>query len=212
MKIIEDVNNKPQKHILKNKYWSDNGIEVERYRLPVGDYILANEKVEDVISRKAKRGIDIKMMDFMGTYKVCVDTKYDIQELISDICGKDHERFRDSCILSQNNGIQMYVLVENKESQIKVGRDKYITNKYVGSLNDLLKWANPRLFLFRNGKQRFPTATRGQQLAKACITMEHKYGVKFVFCKPEESGAKVIELLTKGVTNNEEQVFPTEET
>lgn len=194
MKLIEDINNKPAKHILKNKYWEQNGVEVMRYRLPVGDYILVNDKVQDVIDRKTKRGIDVKMMDFMGTYHICVDTKKDIQELISNICGKEHDRFRDSCLLCKNNNIKLVVLVENKASQIRCG-SKIINNPYVGDLKALFKWINPRLFLFRNGKQRFPTATRGAQLAKACLTMQLKYGVEFLFCKPEEAGQRVIDIL-----------------
>ena len=65
-----------------------------------------NEKVQDVIIRKAKRGIDVKKMDFLGSYKICIDTKRDIQELIGDICGKQHDRFRDELVLAQNNGIK----------------------------------------------------------------------------------------------------------
>ena len=194
MKLIEDVNNKPQKHVAKNRYWSSKGIEVMRYRLPVGDYIMVNDKVQDVIDRKAKRGIDVKMMDFMGTYNICVDTKKDIQELISDICGKQHDRFRDELLLAKNNGIKLIVLVENHASTIKCGQ-KIINIPYVNDLKALFKWANPRLFLFRNGKQRFPTATRGAQLAKACLTMQLKYGVEFVFCKPEDAGRRIIEIL-----------------
>lgn len=34
------------------------------------------------------------------------------------------------------------------------------------------------------------------------ITMEKKYGVKFVFCSPRNAGEKVVELLSKGVETN----------
>ena len=60
------------------------------YPLPCGDYIVANDKVLDVISRKENRGIPVKKMDFLGTFNVTVDTKKDIQELVGDICGKQH--------------------------------------------------------------------------------------------------------------------------
>ena len=82
MIIVEDVNNKPNQHILKNEYWQQQNIEVKRYRLPIADYIIANDKVLDVIERKTKRGIEPKMMDFLGTYTVAVDTKKDMLELI----------------------------------------------------------------------------------------------------------------------------------
>ena len=64
--IIEDANNKIGKHDIKNKWWSDQGVKVWRYRLPVGDYIIMNDKVQDVIDRKARRGVPVKMMDFLG--------------------------------------------------------------------------------------------------------------------------------------------------
>ena len=35
-----------------------------------------------------------------------------------------------------------------------------------------------------------------QQLVKSMLSMQEKYGVEFLFCTPEESGAKVIELLS----------------
>ena len=37
--------------------------------------------------------------------------------------------------------------------------------------------------------------TSGTILAKAMLTMQLKYGVEFVFCRPEDAGAKVLELL-----------------
>lgn len=56
----------------------------------------------DVINRKNERGVPVKKMDFLGTYNVTVDTKKDIQELVGDICGKQHARFRDECILAHS--------------------------------------------------------------------------------------------------------------
>lgn len=43
-----------------------------------------------------------------------------------------------------------------------------------------------------------PNATKGETLAKAIETMEQKYGVKFLFCKPEEAGAMILKLLEVG--------------
>lgn len=197
MQIIEDKAQKQGKHKLKNHYWKQNQIEVERYPLPVGDYILVNERVQDVLDRKAKRGMAVKKMDFLGTYDVCVDSKMSVQELVFDVCGKSHARFRDECILAQNNGIQLYILVENEGKRIRGD----IWNKTITRLEDLHSWVNPRLFVTKNGKQVYPTATKGETLQKACKTMEKKYGVKFLFCSKKDAGRMVIELLTKGEEN-----------
>jgi ribosome-associated protein len=50
----------------------------------------------------------------------------------------------------------------------------------------------------------YPTATKGITLKKACITMTQKYGVEFMFCRPNEAAEKVIELLATGneIANN----------
>lgn len=196
IRLLEDKAQQSNKHIKKNEYWLKNGVEVIRTPLPVGDYVLVNDKIQDVLDRKAARNIEPKKMDFLGTYDICVDTKKDIQELIGDICGKQHERFRDECILAQNNGIQLIILVENDFEWIS--KSKNIYNKPVRSLEDLFSWKNKRAFMWRNEKQLFPNATKGSTLARACLTMSKKYGVCFEFSTKAEAGAKVIELLQGG--------------
>lgn len=191
--IIEDKGQKEGLHILKNRYFKSHDIEVLRAPLPVGDYIIATDKVADVIHRKSVRKMELKKMDFLGTYDVSVDTKKDMQEIVGNICGKAHPRFRDECILAQNNGIKLYVLVENTDG--------------VKCVQDVFKWQNSRLhrynriaFMHSQGNwlsKPLPKAkpTSGETLAKAMLTMQLKYGVEFVFCRPEDAGAKVIELL-----------------
>ena len=195
MILISDKAQQKGKHLIKENWWKNNGVDVLYHPLPVGDYVIANAKVLDVIERKAKRGIETKKMDFLGTYDVVCDTKKDIQELIGDICGKQHARFRDEAILAQNNGIKLYILVENKDG--------------VKDVRDLFKWQNPRMhrynkILYNHRLGRWsnipePKAppTSGQTLAKACLTMNLKYGVEFMFCTPNEAGKRVIELLTQ---------------
>ena len=193
--IIEDVNNKIGKHDLKNKWWSEQGVKVWRYRLPVGDYIIRNEMVQDVIERKAKRGVPVKMMDLLGTYKVCVDSKFGLQELIGDF-QKDHERFRDELLLAKNNGIKLYIVVENDFQWIS--QRKNIYNTPVKEIKDLFRWKNPRAFIFKEGKQAYPNCAKGSWLAKCCMTVEEKYGCKFVFCKPDEAAEVIIKILQGG--------------
>lgn len=192
MILVEDKGNKEGLHKIKNAYWQSQGIDVVRYPLPVGDYVLMNDKIQDMLGRKANRGIEPKKMDFLGTYNVCCDTKKDIQELVGDICGKQHDRFRDECLLAQNNGIKLYILVENESFTI---RGKNVESPFISRLEDLHKWVNPRLWIRKGGRQAYPNATRGITLQKACYTMQKKYGVEFVFCTPKDAGHKVIELL-----------------
>lgn len=193
MVIIEDKNQKPNKHKAKHDYWMQNDvILISSYRLPFGDYILCTDKVQDMLDRKAKREVDVKMMDFVGTYTRTVDTKYGMQEMYSDIIGKDHERFRDECILAQNNNVELIVLVEESG---------------MTCLEDVAKWKNPRAekwykinAMHKVGKAmsvkipKIPPCS-SDRLMKAMQTMTDKYGVQFQFCSPEESGKRVIEIL-----------------
>ena len=91
---------------------------------------------------------------------------------------------------AENGNVRLYVLVENNDG--------------VGTITDLERWDNPRLKMQKwvttpSGKKRkilkYPSAMPGETLAKACRTMEERYGVTFLFTTPEESGPKILELL-----------------
>ena len=179
--IIEDTRQKKGKHDVKNAYWYIMGIPVERHPLPIGDYILMTDKVTELLARKEKRGVPLKEKDFAGTFKASVDSKYGVQELEKDICSGDHDRFKDECILAQNSGVKLFVLVENDDG--------------IQTVRDLYKWVNPRSLWRRNGKPMYPNATAGVTLMKCCLTMEKKYGVEFHFCRPDQAAVRVVELL-----------------
>lgn len=192
MVIIEDQNQKANRHKAKHDYWNEHEVTVLRYRLPCGDYIAMNDKVADMLARKEKREIEVKMMDFIGTYDLVVDTKYGMQEIYGDIIGKDHYRFTDSLMLAQNNNIKMIVLIEEPG---------------LNSVDDVANWKNPRRekwFKFNSmhkvGKamsvkipKQPPVAS--DVLMKAMKTIEEKYGVEFQFCEPNDAGARVLEIL-----------------
>ena len=110
---------------------------------------------------------------------------------------KRHGFFHRGLLRAKNSGIKLYVLVENRDG--------------VTEIKDLFKWQNPRMNIWKNGTEvigfykngrprykkvrKYPTATTGETLAKACMTMEFKYGVKFRFCAPEESGENILKIL-----------------
>ena len=168
--LLEDTRQQANKHDAKHRWFEQHGIEIRRQALYVGDYALPTDQ------------------------SVCIDTKKDIQELVGDICGKQHERFRNECIRAQEAGIRLIVLVENRGGHIKDN----IIQPTITSLSELHRWKNPRLFIFLRGKQKYPSATRGITLQKACMTMTAKYGVQFMFCTPEQSAQRIVELLNGG--------------
>ena len=170
MILLVDSRQQEWKHDLKERWFAEHGIETRRTKLYCGDYTLPTDQ------------------------SICVDTKKDIQELVSDICGKQHDRFRRECIRAQEAGITLVILVENKGGHIKDN----IIQPTITSLSELHKWKNPRLFIFSGRKQKYPMATRGVTLQKACMTIHAKYGTVFKFTTPEKSAETIINILTKG--------------
>lgn len=110
---------------------------------------------------------------------------------------KRHGFFHRGLKRAQYGDVKLYVLVENKDG--------------VYSVDDLFRWVNPMLKIwvnsseitgfYKNGKprykkvQKYPYATSGETLAKALKTMEFRYGVEFVFCRPEEAGERILSIL-----------------
>lgn len=111
---------------------------------------------------------------------------------------KRHGFFHRGLKRAQNSGIRLIVLVDNREG--------------VKNIDDLFRWVNGRLKIwvnsgqvigyYKNGKpryrkaQKYPNAMTGERLAKACLTMQLKYGVEFQFCTPEEAGERILSILS----------------
>lgn len=112
---------------------------------------------------------------------VSVDSKKDIQELASNI-SQQHDRFKRECIAARDAGCQLVILVENTEG--------------VRSLADLSFWQESQESFMRRKRAVLPLD--GMRLAKACQTMTDRYGVRFEFCRPEESAKRIVEILMGG--------------
>lgn len=120
---------------------------------------------------------------------ISVDTKKDIYELAMDI-DQQHARFKAECVGAREHGCQLIILVEND-----VG---------IRDLSDLSEWNEPDdHFLMRKHISGNPKTRhiQGSRLARACATMNTRYGVCFEFCAPEQSGERIIELLEGGNAN-----------
>lgn len=98
MILYEDTRQQAGKHKNIHAYCEQNGIEIIRQALNVGDYMIAGPE-----------GM-ITMPD--GTVQqVSVDSKMGVGELAS-CCFQEHERFRDELERAQRCGIQLIVLTE----------------------------------------------------------------------------------------------------
>ena len=120
--------------------------------------------------------------DYQRPAKVAVDTKKDIIELGVDL-KSDHARFRRECERARELGTQLVILVENLDG--------------VRSHADLEEWTEPDESFERRNRGGRAVRYTGAAIAKACRTMHGAYGVMFGFCRPDESGAKVLEILDR---------------
>lgn len=114
--------------------------------------------------------------DYALPPRAAVDTKASMQEIAQNIGGTkpEHERFKRELVAARDAGCKLFVLVENHDG--------------IACLDQVAYWVNPRLELS-------PKAINGPQLCKAMKTMQERYGVTFVFCRPEEAAERVEYLL-----------------
>lgn len=112
--------------------------------------------------------------DYALVPSVAVDTKKDMEEIAANICGKEHTRFINECKAAKAAGCTLVILVENT-----VG---------IRELSQVHSWINPRTIYSKN-------CVQGDRLQKAMETISERYGVRFEFCRPEESAERIIAIL-----------------
>jgi ribosome-associated protein len=172
--IIEDTRNQKGKHKNINKYMADNGITVHRSKLTVGDYTLPTLQT------------------------VAIDTKKGMSEVYQNII-HDHQRLKNECMLAQELGTHLVILIEDSE---------------IHGLNEVAGWHNPLetmskfsnagqangWFKKENAPKRGPVPS--PTVMKAMKTMSERYAVEWQFCNPEETGARIIQILREAVLEN----------
>lgn len=120
--------------------------------------------------------------------RLVIDRKKDLQEIVGNVC-QQHERFKAELLRAKEQGIKLVILCEH-------GAD-------IKSLEDVFFWQNPRKYQIRwktvNGKRVKDVisakAVDGNQLYKSLCTIRDRYNVDFVFCRKEETGQKIIDIL-----------------
>lgn len=169
--LLEDTRQKPTKHKAKHEFFEKNGIEVERCKLYVGDYTLANDQ------------------------SICIDTKFSMGEIYTCLI-QDHDRFRDEADRAVKAGIELVVLIEepgmHSLEDVKHWENprlhRYNKIKYMHSIGKWKTVPEPK------GKPPTDNIT----LMKIMYTMQVKHGVRWEFCNPKDAGRRVIEILTEG--------------
>ena len=187
------------KHDIKHNQMIHMGHELVSLPIPVGDYIVVDDTIKEIIKR---RGDKLKKMDLIGAIRTSCDSKNSMSEIYGDVIGKSHERFRDECILAKQNGIQLIILIESAPE--------------VKCLDDVRRWKNwKQLYAYcqrhkietgkgmmeriddyvAHGGQKPPVS--GEQLYKCMVTLSERYGVRWAFCNPENTGKAIVYLLTR---------------
>ena len=168
--ICEDTRQQPGKHGNVKAFCDLVGIRIVRTKLTVGDYTLPTNQ------------------------SICVDTKYGLQEVYGNLV-QDHERFRRECVLAQELGIRLVVLVEQGE---------------IRRLDEVHLWQNPRyeryMFLkdahkrgrFMGTKLPPKAPLDSGRLQTMMETMADKYGIEWRFCCKSETGLRICEILMGG--------------
>ena len=164
-KIIQcDSRQKRKHHDRKEKYFEEQGYKLVRSKMLCGDYCIPSNG------------------------SIAVDTKADLTELYGNLI-QQHDRFHNECVLAQEAGIKLYILIENKDG--------------IKCAEDVKRWKNPQMFKYYKAKRKAeregmkipkPPASN-IQLIKIMHSMSRDYGVEFVFCNPKNAGAEVLKLL-----------------
>lgn len=122
--------------------------------------------------------------------RLIIDRKQNLQELCGNVC-QQHERFKRELLKAMDAGIQLVILVEH-------GAD-------IKNLEDVYFWKNPRKHEVRwrvvNGKREkyvvSAKAVDGNQLYRSLCTIRDRYHVYFEFCEKKDTGARIVEILSK---------------
>lgn len=111
--------------------------------------------------------------DYAPPPKVAIDTKQDASEIAYNMCSssKEKARFRRECVKAKDAGCHLIFLIEDSR------------------FNEISDLYGTQIFL-HNG-QIIP----GDQLATAMHVMSERYGCEYLFCKPEDAGRIIMDLL-----------------
>ena len=124
---------------------------------------------------------DYSLVDNMT---VCIDKKQDLQEGYSNLV-QQHNRFRDECLRAQEVEIHLVILVESSRIQ---------------NVEEVHTWSNPRWFQYqallkRGGQPRYKPPISSEQLQKIMERMAYSYGIEWQFCKKQDTGRRILEIL-----------------
>lgn len=154
---------------------------VEDSRNQIGKHKNINAYLESVGVRVIRSKMIVGDYTLPADQRICIDTKKDMIEVSQNIF-QDHKRFKAECQLAKDCGIHLVVLIEDNT---------------VANWDELLKWTNPQ-------PNRSALTPNGERCYKVMKAMEYSYGVEFQFCKKNDTGKRILHILTEGKDGNTE--------
>ena len=152
---------------------------VEDSRNQIGKHKNINAYIKSVGLRVIRSKLIVGDYVIANRQDTSIDTKKDMVEVSQDIF-QDHKRFRSECELAKDCEIRLVVLIEDNT---------------VGSYEELLQWINPQ-------PNRSALTPNGERCFKVMKAMEYTYGVEFQFCKKQDTGKRILEILMEGKNGN----------
>lgn len=159
---------------MKNYHGIDNMIQIDSREKPKA----ITGIIESFDKHEVKHFVSkLVVGDYMAydNPRVVIDRKQNLGELCGNVCA-GHNRFKSELERANNLGIKLIILCEHGEN--------------IKKLEDIKKWSNPRISISSG-------AITGDKLYKILHTISIRYNVDFVFCNKQETGEKIIGLLTK---------------
>ena len=136
------------------------------------------KKISHILKQFTECGEDfvIKTIDTADFYEesnplLRIDRKQNLNEIASNLCTKDRERFRRECQRAKDKGIKIIFLIESSG---------------YSTLEDVKRWQSP--FSKINGKYLF------SEMRKIQIVYKHE----FKFCSKANTGRTIISILRGG--------------
>lgn len=109
---------------------------------------------------------------FYLDYSTLIDTKKDVEEIAGNLCNsQSHERIKREIQKGKELGCENFVFL--------IGDNK------IKSIKDLQEWESTR------------TRVKGSVLVKVMSTMKERYGCRFIICKKDDVGKKILDLFSK---------------
>ena len=173
MIFIHDTRDQKGKHDNLEKWMSNNGHELIREKMNVGDVML------------------------LGDGSICIDLKsLGLSEVYNNIT-HDHKRFRNECVRAMEAGVKLIILVEQEGIQsledVKTWHNPHFDRR---RRND-----EYIAFMISRGLKAEDAMPRKQpvsseRLAGMMEAMSFRYGVEWQFCNPAAVGETVFSILT----------------